>query len=270
VPASQIIVAAAALCLPAVSAAQQPPPLELGRSEIVRSEVLNESRTINVLLPAGYEKGEARYPVIYLLDGGAYEDWFHAASLFDFLSTYDVMPPHIVIGIGNVDRRRDFTRPSTDPADLKAAPTSGGAERFMDFVERELVPHVEKTYRARGRRTLVGQSLAGLAATHFLLERPHLFHDYVIVDPSLWWNRRALLGRAPDLLKPPRPSGQRVYLSAAAGEAEMKAGAEALAALLKRARPEVALSYEFLPEETHATSLHISLYNAMRLLHRTR
>lgn len=258
----RILFAASLLC---VSGDQQ-----LGRTETITSAVLNESRPLNVLLPYGYEKGDRKYPVIYLLDGGTSEDWFHAASLFDFLATYEVIPPHIVVGVGNVDRRRDFTMPSSDPADLKAAPTSGGAQRFMDFVERELIPHVEKSYRAGGTRTLVGQSLAGLAAAHFLLERPHLFNDYVIVDPSLWWNKRALLGRAPELLKQQRVSGRRVYLSAAAGEAEMNAVAEGLAAHLKAMRPDITLVYEFLPEETHATSLHISLYNAMRRLHQKR
>ena len=244
----------------------QDPSLQFGAAAMVHSAVLGEDRRLNVYVPPDYAKSTTKYPVIYLLDGSANEDYFHAAGLFDFLATYGVMPPSIVIGIANVDRQRDFTRPSASAEDRKAAPTSGGADKFVRFVADELEPYVEAHYRTSGHRTIVGQSLGGLVATQVLLERPELFDDYVIVSPSLWWNSEALLKSAPASLQAHRASGRRVYLSVADEPSEMKTDAEALVREMKRLRPDVAVFYEYLPHETHATSLHISLYDAMHLL----
>ena len=263
-----IAIATCTMLGPSSRAAQEPASLTFGNVAVLRSEVLNEDRRLNVLLPPGYDAATGTFPVIYLLDGSAHEDYFHAAGLFDFLATYGVMPSTIVVGISNVDRRRDFTMPSSDPADLKSAPTSGGAAKFVAFLEKELIPYVEKNYRTSDRRTLIGQSLAGLLATQILLEKPQLFTEYVIVDPSLWWNRQALLQSAPGALKANRAAGRKVYLSAAGEPGVMKETAEQLVGQIKQLRPDITCFYEYLPSETHATSLHISLYNAMRLLNK--
>src|SRR5690349_11784455 len=85
------------------TAAQEPATLEYGTVVRLRSTVLNEERRLNVFLPPGYRSSTATFPVIYLLDGSANEDYLHATGLFDFLATYDVMPAAIVVGISNVD-----------------------------------------------------------------------------------------------------------------------------------------------------------------------
>src|SRR5262245_15347234 len=105
--------------------AQEPATLEDGKVVKFFAPALDEERRLNVLLPPGYEQGTARYPVIYLLDGSAHEDYFHAASLFDFLATYGVMPRTIVVGVSNIDRKRDFTMPPANAEDRKSAPTAG-------------------------------------------------------------------------------------------------------------------------------------------------
>lgn len=246
--------------------AQTLPSLQFGSAVVMHSQVLKEDRQLNVFLPPDYAKGAVQYPVIYLLDGSANEDYFHAASLFDFLATYGVMPASIVVGVANVDRQRDFTRPSASAEDRKAAPTSGGADSFVKFVADELEPYVDAHYRVSRHRTIVGQSLGGLVATQILLEQPDLFDDYVIVSPSLWWNSEALLKSAPASLKAHLAAKRRVYLSVADEPSEMKTDAEALVADMKQLRPDIKVFYEYLPHETHATSLHISLYDAMHLL----
>ena len=46
-------------------------PIQIGLSHSVQSSALQERRTVNVVVPAGYGKEPARrYPVLYLLDGG--------------------------------------------------------------------------------------------------------------------------------------------------------------------------------------------------------
>jgi predicted alpha/beta superfamily hydrolase len=257
---------ALSLAWPTAVAGQEPPTLELGAVARLRSEVLGEERRLNVFLPPGYAESKDRYPVIYLLDGSAHEDYFHATSLIDFFATYGVMPPTIVVGIANVDRKRDFTPPSDDPRDRKDVPTHGGADRFIAFLEKDLIPWVDARYRTTERRMVVGQSLAGLLATKILLEKPALFTDYLVVSPSLWWNGQELLKRAEKLAGEHRLRQRTVYLSVADEHPEMRATAQALANVLAAHPEDVRLHFDDLADENHATSLHISLYRGLRFL----
>jgi predicted alpha/beta superfamily hydrolase len=255
------------LAAPASLLAQEPPTLTFGTIAKISSKILGEERRINLLLPPGYEGSSEKYPVFYLLDGSAHEDYFHAASLVDFMATYGVMPKTIVVGISNVDRKRDFTKPSKDEGDTKLAPTSGGAEKFVAFVEKELIPYVEANYRTDGKSTLFGQSLAGLLATQILLEKPGLFDNYIIVSPSLWWSRSELLGAAPELLKKNSAPGRKVYLSVGKEHPQMVEEAHAFAKLLAGcAWPGFAHRFDYLETENHATNGHISLYRGLELL----
>jgi len=248
-------------------AAQEPPTLTFGSVARFPSKALGEERRINVLLPPDYQKSGKKYPVFYLLDGSAHEDYFHAAGLVDFMATYGVMPQTIVVGISNVDRKRDFTRPSVDEEDRKMVPTSGGADKFAAFLETELIPYVDSHYRTDGKSTLFGQSLAGLLATQVLLEKPGLFDDYILVSPSLWWSHGQLLGNAPELLKKNAAAGRKVYLAVGKEHPEMVAAAKQLAALLEKSSwPGFATRFEYLENEDHATIGHLALYRGLEYL----
>jgi predicted alpha/beta superfamily hydrolase len=204
-----------------------------------------------------------------LLDGSAHEDYFHVTGLIDFLATYDVMPKTIVIGISNVDRKRDFTPPTKDEKDLAEVPTSGGADKFVSFLETELIPYVNSHYRTTGTSTIIGQSLGGLLVTKVLLEKPGLFDNYVIVSPSLWWNNQALLHAAGELMKKNQAPNRKVYLSVADEHPVMKATAQSLAKAIKgNGWKNLQYQYDYLGDETHATSLHISVYKAMRYFYK--
>lgn len=266
----RIASSAAALLLIFLSAplgAEEPPTLVFGSVDRLPSKALGEERRINVLLPPGYAASGERYPVFYLLDGSAHEDYFHAAGLIDFMATYGVMPKTIVVGISNVDRKRDFTLPSTDEEDRKQVPTSGGAQKLVAFLETELIPYVNANYRTSGQETLFGQSLAGLLATQVLLEKPALFDSYILVSPSLWWSRQALLKSAPELMKKNSAPGRKVYLSVGDEHPEMVATAKAFAQLLKECPwPGLQTRFDYLETENHATSGHISLYRGLEFL----
>ncbi len=85
----------------------------IGTIETIYSKELNENRTLNIYLPDGYSNDSSKlYPVIYLLDGSKNEDFLHIAGLTQFLTMIEKMPESIVIGIANVDRKRDFTLPN--------------------------------------------------------------------------------------------------------------------------------------------------------------
>jgi len=245
-------------------------PFVLGVTDKIQSTVLGESRTLNIYLPDGYSKNTSgKYPVIYLLDGSADEDFIHITGIVQFLTMIQQMPNSIIVGIANVDRKRDFTYPTTIQDDLKKYPTTGHSDKFISFLEKELQPYIEKNYRVTQERTLVGQSLGGLVATQILLEKPNLFSNYVIVSPSLWWNAESLLAKAPELLKNSANSTLKVYISVGTEGKQMEDDAAKLVEDLKATgNKNLTVFFVPLPEEDHLTILHNSAYKAFGLLNK--
>ena len=111
-------------------------PFVLGVVDKIQSVELSETRTLNIYLPEKYSPdSSATYPVIYLLDGSANEDFIHVVGIVQFLTMIEKMPKSIIIGIANVDRRRDFTFPTTIAQDKKDYPTTGSSAKFISFIE---------------------------------------------------------------------------------------------------------------------------------------
>ena len=242
-------------------------PITFGIVDHVDSHVLRESRTLNILLPPSYVESKKTYPVIYLLDGATNEDYHHVAGLVDFLTTYQLMPESILVGIANTDRGRDFTHPSTNSEDKKALPTGGGSAAFMDFLGSELQPYIQTHYRVGKRKMIIGQSLGGLLATEILLTRNRLFDTYIIVSPSLWWADGALVKGASDFSAADVDGRRTVILSIGTEHPAMHEGMNALRAVLARAGDAIDVTFMPLPEETHATILHRAIYRALEAIY---
>lgn len=244
-------------------------PLTIGFIDHIPSAQLMEDRTLNIYLPAGYNKDSTtRYPVIYLLDGSKDEDFIHIAGLVQFLTMIQAMPSSIVVGIANVDRKRDFTYPSTVQADVKLVPTSGGSAKFMAFIEKELQPYIQKAYNVNERKTIVGQSLGGLMATEILLKKPSLFTDYIIVSPSLWWDNEALLKSAPALHSSHPYKGIKAYIAYGSEGSRMIGDAQKLLQVLQADR-NLKSTGNFMAKEDHLTILHNAAYNALIWLNKS-
>ena len=193
---SLILLAAALLLLSLAAAAQDLAP-PVPQRFTLHSAVLNEDRTIFVRTPRSYDQGKPAYPVLYLMDGPAHIN--EIGSTIDFLVSNDRMPPLIVVGIANTDRTRDLTPSHSDqknPDGTVANPTSGGTDRFLDFVQHELMPEVEKRYRVAPYCIFAGHSLGGLVAIYTLVTRPDLFQAYIAVSPSLQWDDQRVLHQA--------------------------------------------------------------------------
>src|SRR6476661_3180640 len=120
-------------------------PLVVGQVYEIQSAILSEKRTLNIYLPEGYRASDTvHYPVVYLLDGGMDEDFLHIAGLYQFNSFpwINRVPPSIIIGIVNTDRKRDMTYPTKDTAAKRRYPSSGHSDKFINFIEKELQPYV--------------------------------------------------------------------------------------------------------------------------------
>lgn len=155
----------------------------------IPSKLLAETRVVNVYVPPGYNgKGETRYPVLYMLDGGEKEDFPHLASTLDSLITAETIPPMLLVGIENTERRRDMTGPTTVDSDREIAPVVGGSAAFRDFIASELMPQIRVFYNVNDDAAIIGESAAGLFVVETLFVQPDLFDTYIAIDPSLWWN----------------------------------------------------------------------------------
>ncbi len=155
-------------------------------------------------MPDSYKnnlKSARRYPVVYLLDGDAH--FFSVVGMIHQLSSINgntICPEMIVVGIPNTDRTRDLTPTHVvvDPPymDSSSSKTSGGGEKFMDFIEKELMPYIDSSYRTNPYKVLIGHSFGGLTVINTLMHRPKLFNAYVAIDPSMWWDGQKLLMEA--------------------------------------------------------------------------
>ncbi|MGH1438028.1 MAG: alpha/beta hydrolase [Lewinella sp.] len=236
----------------------------IGETFTFLSDKLSEERIVNVYLPNGYSDNSTKeYPVIYLLDGTADEDFIHIAGLVQFgtFPWINMLPESIVIGIANVDRKRDFTYPTNNVQDKADFPTTGGSAAFIDFLEQELQPLIQDTYRTADTTTIIGQSLGGLLATEILFKKPTLFDNYLIISPSLWWDDESLLDYSPNLSS---VTG-KIYVAVGKEGPTMKRVARSLAKKLSAAKLDV--HFEYFGKQDHGNILHQAVYNAFSVLY---
>jgi len=253
-------------------------PFVLGVIDEIQSTALGEKRILNIYLPEGYNQNDTiTYPVTYLLDGSADEDFIHVVGLFQFYAFpwIDRVPKSIVVGIATVDRRRDFTYPTTIEKDKKLYPTTGHSDKFISFIGKELQPFIAKKYKGRRAKTIIGQSLGGLLATEILLKQPTLFNKYIIISPSLWWDNGSLLNQASPVLLDSFSDKTDVYIGVGKEGLTptdvarvMEVDANILAEKIKNTKSKnVNVYFDYLPEEDHATISHQAISNALKTLY---
>jgi uncharacterized protein len=155
---------------------------------------------ITVIEPfAGAASAGNLFPTLYLLDSRLTLDIVVGTKrLFDIFSG-GALPLCYLVAIGYADpdiaarRFRDYTPTKADlPAGLSQPLPfgTGGAASYLDVLRGEIIPHVERQYPLDPReRVLIGYSLSGRFATYALFSEPEAFERYLIISPSLWWDR---------------------------------------------------------------------------------
>ncbi|MEP7144235.1 MAG: alpha/beta hydrolase-fold protein, partial [Ferruginibacter sp.] len=174
--------------------AQENNPFTIGFEKSAPSKILGEQRKVWIHIPnsnGGNENtGRGGYPVIYLLDGDA--NFNSIVSLTEFMSTAGLCPPMIVVGILHPARMTDLTFGT----DKETPGVVGRGEKFMLYVEKELMPYIESNYPTASYRTFIGHSVGGLTVVHTLIHHPDLFNAYVSLDGALWWNNQQIVTEA--------------------------------------------------------------------------
>lgn len=195
----------------------------LGKTSIIRSEILGEKRKIWVYVPPCAKdpaNSAQRYPVVYLLDGNSlFASVNGIVQELTGIKGNRECPDMIVVAIPNTNRTRDLTPtnyllgPEGNP--IAGFEATGGGEKFIDFIAHELVPYIECTYPATSSRAIMGHSFGGLTVMNILVNRPQLFDAYIAIDPSMWWDGKKLLKQAQKVLKQPKYKGKSLYLGVA-------------------------------------------------------
>jgi predicted alpha/beta superfamily hydrolase len=228
------------------------------------SKLLGEKKNVFIYLPASYEDGSNRYPVIYVLDGGDYFEPF--AGIVKYLSSYEMIPEMVVVAIEHGDRLKEFTYTK---ASEKTGnwPTSGGAESFRKFLSLELIPYIDASYRTHPFRILVGHSLAGLFAVETLSRSPNLFQASIALSPSLYWNQFEWLKKAEDFFAGYDSLKHFLFISTEPKEEEQTGYLDRFKDLVAAKAPkDFVYEYRYLPEEDHGSVALPGLYLDLKQL----
>ena len=252
------------------------------------STTLKESRKIWVHLPdAVSEEADKtkKYPVIYTFDGG--ELFNSLVAMTELLSSSSLHPNVIIIGITQVDRGRELTPTHVnnmapyDVSDTTFSKTSGGGEAFTTFLEKELIPYVESTYKGSSDRMLIGHSTGGLMVINTLLKHPTMFTRYVAIDPAIWWDHQRLLLESKSILRLKSLKDKVLYLSLSntlpsgmslsAGEKDCSIQTLHFRSALQLCRlieqnPQNGLRFhwKYYPKDNHGSVAFITTYDALR------
>jgi predicted alpha/beta superfamily hydrolase len=183
------------------------------------SEILNNDRDLTIYLPPGYnDRGDIRYPVLYMHDGqNLFEpdrafipgQHWRLAEAADEKIGGRTARPMIIVGIDNTGPSRiDEYTPTRD-----ASRNGGGkADDYGRMLIEELKPIVDAQYRTLSdapNTALGGSSLGGLATLNLGLTHPEVYGHLAVMSPSVWWDHRAVLSVVDYFDAPQRP---RIWL----------------------------------------------------------
>lgn len=243
----------------------------IGSKFIINSSILDEERTCLISLPDSYNDSsevEKKYPIMILLDG--YTHFKTATGIVHFMSSNrnrnHLIPETIIIAIENIDRERDFT---VTKIKTKRPNTMGGGKFFLDFIEKELIPYIDKNYKTEPFRTLVGHSLGGLLTLNSYMDKNSIFDAYISIDPSIWWDEEMMKNKVDSISS--ISLQKKLYIATAnQGEANYernKKRHDSLYALMKKKSDgHLNVEIEYFEKENHRSVLLIALYKGLKYL----
>jgi len=186
---------------------------------LIGSKYVADDFKIDVSLPKGYYESSEKYPVLYVLDGN--RNFGIVAGTVELLHTGMDAPKMIIVGIGyktdeehSKFRSRDYL-----PTISKNLEYSGGASNFLSFLEEELIPNIESSYRVDSIRVLAGISYSGLFTMYALFNKPSLFNNYLIGSPSMYYDNEVIFKYEEEYARKNDDLDANVFLSVGSLEA---------------------------------------------------
>ncbi len=206
---------------------------------------------LHVGLPESYAAHpDRKYPVVFVTDG--YWDFAKISAMQGSLVYDKVAPEFITVGLGYADENPDYGNLRTwelAPVQVpfaKEPARSGHAADFLRTLETEIIPFIEREYRADPRhRVLAGASLGGLFTLYAMYTKPELFSGYIAATPAVIVGNDWLLGYEEQFVRSGRALQTRLFVAGGGNE-----GTDFLGGVLRynarvQSRKHPGLAYEF-------------------------
>ena len=254
----------------------------------ITSKIMGKDYQLYISFPRGYlTKDTTKYPVLYLLDGRVYFPIINSArGEMDFGNELEKV---IIVGIGSgldgaswyVNRIYDYTTSKDTVFDRKnekelgfpnGTLQSGGAEKFLQCITKEIIPYVDLHYKTNRDRGIAGHSLGGLFAAYCLLHSKNVFTRYGISSPSLWWNNNEVGNQADSLFSknetwdiPP----VKIFISVGQKEGPLMIPTMTKFSTLleEQAYKNVTLTWHVFDDETHLSVIPANLSRTLSVLY---
>ena len=261
--------------------AQENTSFNTGFEKSFPSKILGEQRKVWIHIPnsnGGNENtGKGCYPVIYLLDGDA--NFNSVVSITEFMSNAGLCPPMIVVGILHPARMTDLTFGT----DKEMPGIVGKGEKFMLYVEKELMPYIESNYPTAPYKIFIGHSVGGLTVVNTLIHHPYLFNAYISLDGALWWNDQKIVTEAKEVFANKNYKGKTLFMALAnrlekgmdtlkvqkdtTGNTELiRSNLAFIKDVLKNKTNQLRFQYKFYENDDHSSVRLIGEYDALRFI----
>lgn len=261
--------------------AQENNAFTVGHEASFQSKILGEQRKIWIHVPnsdgGNTITNKAHYPVIYLLDGS--DNFNSVVSITEHMSSEGLCPPMIVVGILHPDRMLDLTL----GLDEDFPGFIGRGEKFMSYIEKELMPYIESTYPTTSYKTFIGHSVGGSTVMNTLIHQPNLFNAYVCLDGALWWDHQKIVKEAKPALANNNYKGKTLFMALAN---RMERGVDTLAVqkdttrstllirsnlklikdVQKNTKNELRFKHKYYEDDDHGSLRLIGEYDALRFI----
>ena len=175
---------------------------------------------------------------------------------------YDrVVPEYITVGLGYAGEGLDYDRMrqwELSPVRTSLFRDSGHADQFLAAIEHEIIPFVEREYRADPQhRVLAGASLGGLFTLYALFTKPELFSGYIAMSPAVAVGGDWIFQCEDAFARSKRPLRARLFMTV--GGYEWPAYVDRVVRfhlqLAARKYPDLAYSFRVIDGERHGSSV---------------
>jgi predicted alpha/beta superfamily hydrolase len=260
----------ALLLLFSLTATAQFKPVETIRIE---SAYFNGPREISVFLPRGYESApNRRYKVVYLFDAqsSAYTNMVVNTCNYLESSSATFLSPYIIVGIKTRFRQFEFLPKNNTQQPFKdygSQAKLGGADTLLAFLQKEVIPEVDKRFRTNHYNIAIGHSLGATFSIYSLMHAPELFNAVIAISPNLYYDEEQILNawkqHWPQLLL----NKKWLYmLYSQQGKLESRfypASQKFKAFLAKNKRPGFYSKVEYLPDTDHGLTPLAGIYRGL-------
>lgn len=247
------------------------PPHAIANSllRVLPTNADGRSYQLHIHLPASFKKEPGRrYPVLYVTDG--YWDFPTVVASYNNMVYDKVLPEFIVVGLGYAGENLDYGQLrgwELSPVPLDGQ--GGHADKFLATLEREIIPFMEREYRADpAHRMLAGSSLGGLFTLYAMYSKPTLFEGYIAASPAVVVGSDWIIGRAKAYAETGKPIKARLYVTGAEYEwPHFLAGIQRYQALLPTLKhPGLVFKNRTIDGERHAGTKAESYARGMRFV----